>query len=305
MKFGIMLPHYRHLASTEAITRLGKEAEDMGYDSVWVTDLIIPPKGDYVERFGSVFYESLTVLAFVTGITSTIRLGSSVIVLPYRNPFHVAKVASSIDSLSHGRLILGVGIGGAEPEFRLLGAPWEERGDRSDEAIRIFQEMWTSDNPTIQSKNYQVSDIQFFPKPVQKPHLPLWIGGNSRRALRRVVEFGDVWHPSRAGLDLLAELTPRLWRLAERAGRDPQEIGIAVRESLKIVSDSTPSSDASPLLGTVKKVIDNVAGFRDAGVGYLVLDTFYGVPELHGETMDSILATMERFATEVMPQFPE
>ena len=172
-------------------------------------------------------------------------------------------------------------------------------------AIRIFQELWTSDNPTIQSKNYQVSDIQFFPKPVQKPHLPLWIGGNSRRALKRVVEFGDVWHPSRAGLELLAELTPRLWKLAERAGRDPQEIGIAVRESLKIVSDSTPSSDASPLLGTVKKVIDNVAGFRDAGVGYLVLDTFYGVPELHGETMDNILATMERFATEVMPQFPE
>ena len=115
MKFGIMLPHYRHVASTEAITRLGKEAEDMGYDSVWVTDLIIVPK-DFVDRFGSVFYESLTVLAFVAGITSTIRLGSSVIVLPYRNPIHLAKVASTIDSLSHGRLILGVGIGGAESQ---------------------------------------------------------------------------------------------------------------------------------------------------------------------------------------------
>ena len=148
------------------------------------TDLIILPP-DYSERFGPVFYESLTVLAFVAGFTSTIRLGSSVIVLPYRNPIHLAKVVSSIDSLSHGRLMLGVGVGGAETEFRQLGAPWEERGDRSDEAIRIFNELWTNDHPSIQTKNYQLSDIDFYPKPVQKPHLPLWIGGSSRRALRR------------------------------------------------------------------------------------------------------------------------
>ena len=304
MKFGIMLPHYRQVASTEAITRFAKEAEDMGYDSVWVTDQIIVPNGD-VDRFGPVFYESLTVLAFVAGITSTIRIGSSVIVLPYRNPIHVAKVASTIDSLSHGRLILGVGIGGVESEFRQIGASWEERGELSDEAIRIFKELWTSDQPSVRSKNYQLSEIQFYPKPVQKPHLPLWIGGDTRRALRRVVEFGDVWHPSRTNLDLLAEMTPRLWKLAERAGRDPQEIGIAVRQPLKIGSDSAISTNEWPLLGTVKTVVDNVAGFRNAGVGYLVMDTFYGIPELHGETVDSILATMERFATEVIPQFPE
>ena len=304
MKFGIMLPHYRQVASTEAITRFAKEAEDMGYDSVWVTDQIIVPNDD-VDRFGPVFYESLTVLAFVAGFTSTIRIGSSVIVLPYRNPIHVAKVASTIDSLSHGRLILGVGIGGVESEFRRIGASWEERGELSDEAIRIFKELWTSDQPSVRSKNYQLSEIQFYPKPVQKPHLPLWIGGNTRRALRRVVEFGDVWHPSRTNLDLLAEMTPRLWKLAERAGRDPQEIGIAVRQPLKISSDSAISTNEWPLLGSVKTVIDNVAGFSNAGVSYLVMDTFYGIPELHGETVDSILATMERFATEVIPQFPE
>ena len=304
MKFGVMLPHYQHVASPEAITRFAQEAEHMGYDSVWVTDILVVPNGD-VDRWGPVFYESLTVLAFVAGLTSTIRMGSSVIVLPYRNPIHLAKIASTIDSLSHGRLILGVGIGGLEPEFSQLGARWEERGDRSDEAIRIFKELWTSEKPSIQTKNYQLSDIQFYPKPVQKPHLPLWIGGNSRRALRRVVEFGDVWHPTRVKPDVLAEMTPRLWRLAERAGRDPREIGIAVRQPLKIVSDPALSNDEWPLVGTVKQVIDNVAEFRDAGVGHLVMDTFYGVPELHGETEDSILATMERFATEVIPQFPE
>ena len=304
MKFGIMLPHYRHLASTEAITRLAKEAEDMGYDSAWVTDLIVIPP-DYVERFGPVFYESLTVLAYVAGFTNTIRLGSSVIVLPYRNPIHLAKVASTIDSLSQGRLILGIGVGGAESEFRQLGAPWEERGERSDEALRIFNELWSSENPTIQSKNYQVSDIEFYPKPVQKPHPPIWVGGASRRALRRTVELGDVWHPVRLDLDLLAQRKTQLWRLAERAGRDPNQIGIAMREPVKIMSDSDPSSGAASLLGSTKKVIDNVAALRDAGVNYIVLDTFYGIPELHGETLDSILATMERFAAEVMPQFAE
>ena len=217
----------------------------------------------------------------------------------------MAKVASTIDSLSHGRLIFGVGIGGVESEFSQIGASWRERGDLSDEAIRIFKELWTIDDPSIQSKNYQVSEIQFYPKPVQKPHLPIWIGGNSRLALRRVVEFGDVWHPSRVSLDLLAEMTPRLWGLAERAGRDPKEIGIALREPVKIVSDPSLYSNELPLLGTVEKVVGNLEGFRDAGVGYLVMDTFYGIPELHGETVDSILRTMERFATEVIPQFPD
>ena len=304
MKFGIMLPHYRQVASTEAITRFAKGAEDLGYHSVWVTDQIIVPNED-VDRFGPVFYECLTVLAFVAGITSTIRIGSSVIVLPYRSPIHVAKIASTIDALSNGRLLLGVGIGGVESEFKQIGASWTERGDLSDEAIRIFKELWTSDEPSIKTENYQFSEIQFCPKPVQKPHLPLWIGGNSRRALRRVVEFGDVWHPSRVNLDLLAEMTPQLWRLAERAGRDPHEIGIAVRQPLKIAADPAFSTSEWPLLGSVAKIVDNIGRFRDAGVGYLVMDTFYGIPELHDETADSILATMDRFATEIIPQFPE
>ena len=321
MKFGVSLPHYRHVASAEAVTRFPKEAEDMGYDSVWVTDQIIVPD-TVVDNFGPVFYESLTVLAYVAGITSTIQLGSSVIVLPYRSPIHLAKIASTIDSLSHGRLLLGVGVGGVEAEFKQISASWEDRGDLSDEAIRICQELWSSENPSIKSKNHQFSEIQFYPKPVQKPHLPLWIGGNTRRALRRVVEFGDVWHPGGAALDnsstsgrklatpettlgLLAERTPQLWRLAERAGRNPQEIGIAVREPLKFASDPALYTETRPMLGTVSQVIDSVGRFRDAGVGHLVLDTFYGIPELHGETEDNILATMERFATEVIPKFPE
>ena len=302
MKFGIMLPHYGHVASTEAIVEMAKAAEAMGYDSLWVTDQIIVPNQD-VDRFGPTFFECLTVLSFVAACTENIQLGSSIIVLPYRNPIEVAKVTATIDALSHGRLIVGVGIGGVESEFRNIGVAWEDRGERSDEALRIIKELWTSDKPRFDGSHYKFSDIQFHPKPVQKPHPPLWVGGNTRRALRRVVEFGDVWHPSRAKVELLTERTPQLRSIAERAGRDPGEIGISVRQPLRIDQDATQAVDAWPLVGTVDKVIESVEAFGDAGVEHLVMDTFYGIPELHGETYDDIMRTMEVFASDVVPRF--
>ena len=146
---------------------------------------------------------------------------ASVIVLPYRNPIQVAKVTATIDALSHGRLIVGVGAGFLAAECRNINAPWEDRGDYSDEAIRIFKELWTSDAPHFNGRYYQFADIQCYPRPVQRPHPPLWVGGNSLRALRRAAELGDVWHPTRPSLEMLASLGPRLRRMAERAGRDP------------------------------------------------------------------------------------
>jgi len=304
MKFGIMLPHYRQVASTEAIASVAREAELMGYESVWVSDHIVVPN-EAVDRFGEVFYDPLSVLAYLSACTSNIRLGSSVIILPYRNPIQVAKTMATIDALSHGRLTVGVGVGALTSEFQNINAPWEDRGHYADEALRIFKELWTSDAPRFQGRYYQFSDIQFYPQPVQQPHPPLWIGGNTRRALRRVAEFGDAWHPTRASLEMLADMTPRLHRLARRAGRNPKEIGIAVRQPMKIVSDSSQSLDAWPLFGTVEQVIEGVGRFGEAGVGHFVLDTFYSIPELYGETVDTMLQTMERFASTVMPHFSE
>ena len=251
MKFGLMLPHYRTFGSTEAITRFAKEAEDMGYASVWVTDLVTVPYIAF-DRFGSTFYESMTVLAYVAGFTSNIRLGSSVIALPFRNAIHMAKIAASIDSLSQGRLILGVGTGGAESESNQLGVQGGDIGNRSDEALGIFHELWTNDKPSIQTKNYKLSDFNFYPKPVQKPRIPIWVGGNSRRARRRVVEFGDGWNPTRASMEFLAETTPQLRRMVERAGRDPRQITVAPRQPMKIVSDPALANDEWPLIDTRK-----------------------------------------------------
>ena len=285
MKFGIMLPHYRQVAATDAVARVAREAERLKYDSIWVSDHVVIPNAD-VERLGQVFYDSFAVLGYVSACTSDIRLGFSVIVLPYRNPIQVAKSAATIDSLSNGGLIMGVGVGSLTAEFRNIKAPWEDRGDYADEALHIFKELWTNDDPSFEGRYHQFSGVQCYPKPVQKPHPPLWIGGNSLRALRRTVEFGDVWHPTRPTPETLGDMVPRLSRMAERAGRDPHEIGIAARQPMKIVSDQAQAPREWPLFGTVEKVVDGVGRFNDAGVGHFVMDTFYSIPELHGETVD-------------------
>lgn len=304
MKFGIMLPHYRPVASTEAIATMAKRAEELGFDSVWVTDLIAVPNIAY-DRFGPIFYECTTVLSYVAAITSKVRLGSSVIALPFRNAILMAKIAASIDALSHGRFILGVGVAGAQSEMLQMGVRDDgrgaKRGQRADEALRICREVWTSDNPSVNTENYEISDFQLLPKPVQQP-LPIWVGGNSRRALRRTVEFGEVWNPARPTIDEVAAMAPRLRRMAEAAGRDPDDFGIAPRIPTKLVTDESICTDVNPLLGTPQQVIDNVGRFRDAGVTSFVIDTF-SIPELYGETAEDIFNTMERFAAEVVPHF--
>jgi len=302
MKFGVMLPHYRQVASAEGIIRVAQEAESMGFDSVWVSEHTAVPDQD-VERFGLGYFDPFTVLGYAAAVTKQITLGTSIIIMPFRNPLHMAQVAATVDQLSNGRLILGVGVGSAEQEYRALGAPWEERGSVADEVIQVLQHVWTADRPNFEGKRFNFSGINSFPQPVQLPHPPFWIGGGSRRSIRRAAEYGDAWHPSRPSFELLEEGALRLHRLAEMAGRDLGKIQIAARHPMKIL-DGAAHSDW-PLVGTESSVIEGINRFASAGVTHLVMDTFYSIPELHEETVDTVLATMERFARQIIPQFPE
>ena len=302
MKFGVMLPHYRQVASAEGIIRVAQEAESMGFDSVWVSEHTAVPDQD-VERFGLGYFDPFTVLGYAAAVTKQITLGTSIIIMPFRNPLHMAQVAATVDQLSNGRLILGVGVGSAEQEYRALGAPWEERGSVADEVIQVLQHVWTADRPNFDGNHFNFSGINSFPQPVQRPHPPFWIGGGSQRSIRRAAEYGDAWHPSRPSFELLEEGAPRLHRLAERAGRDPSKILIAARHPMKIL-DGAAHSDW-PLVGPESSVIKGINRFASAGVTHLVMDTFYSIPELHEETVDTVLATMERFARQIIPRFPE
>jgi probable F420-dependent oxidoreductase len=301
MQFGLSLPHFRQVASPEAIRRVAQRAEHLGYDGIWVSDHIVIPDSA-VDRFGSVFYEPLTVLAFAAACTSTIRLGTTVLIVPYRNPVVTAKVLSTLDVLSSGRVTVGVGVGSTEDEFKALGVPFKERGALSDEYIAVFKTLWTQDKPAFRGQYVHFDKIAFEPKPVQKPHIPIWIGGNSKRAIRRAVALGDGWHPTRPLVGDVKAGVAYLREVCAKRGRDPRSLRIAVRQPLKFYNGAEASVKRRPLLGSTQKIIDDLGQYRDVGVQYVMLDTFYSAAELEHETVESMLETMDRFAADVMPK---
>jgi len=301
MQFGLSLPHFWQVASPEAIRRVAQQAEHLGYDGIWVSDHIVIPDSA-VDRFGSVFYEPLTVLAFAAACTSTIRLGTTVLIVPYRNPVVTAKVLSTLDVLSGGRVTAGVGVGWTEDEFKALGVPFKERGALSDEYIAVFKTLWTQDKPAFRGQYVHFDKIAFEPKPVQKPHIPIWIGGNSKRAIRRAVALGDGWHPTRPLVGDVKAGVAYLREVCAQRGRDPRSLRIAVRQPLKFYDGAEASVKRRPLLGSTQKIIDELGQYRDVGVQYVMLDTFYSAAELEHETVESMLETMERVAANVMPK---
>jgi len=312
MKFGVPLPTFRQAASTEAVVRVAQRAEQLGFDGVWVSDHIVIPQPEvdpFAHRFGdpthigSLIYEPLTVLAFVAACTTRIRLGTTVIILPYRNPLLTAKILSTIDVLSGGRVTAGVGVGWMEAEFAALGVPFQGRGGLSDEYIKAMIALWTEDRPAFHGEHVQFENIGFDPKPVQRPHIPVWIGGNSRSAIRRAARLGDGWHPTRPHVQDIKAGAELLREFCQQQGRDPNSVTIAARLPLKFLDDGPGGAvNLRPLLGSAHKIIDEIGQYRDAGVQYIVVDTFYSAPELEGESIETILDTMERFAADVMPK---
>ena len=174
----------------------------------------------------------MTVLSFVAGATERVRIGSTVIILPYRDPVVQAKMFSSLDVLTNGRVICGVGVGWLEKEFDTLRVPYADRGPMSDECLEVMRCLWTEDEPEYHGRFFDFDGVQMYPKPVQKPHIPIWVGGHTGRALRRTAKYGDAWHPTRQTPDYVAAMLPRLANYAEQAGRDVADITISLKRSL-------------------------------------------------------------------------
>ena len=240
----------------------------------------------------------MTTLAFLAGVTEHIKLVTSVMIIPYRNPILTAKMLSTLDMLSKGRLILGAGVGWMEEEFELLNAePFAERGAVTNEYLKAVIELWTSDNPTFEGKYVNFSDITFLPKPVQKPYPPIWIGGQSRPAIRRAAQIGDCWHPVGAipaaplEPEELAEKLVLLRQDAEKVGRDPATIQVSDKAPLYDSNDT--SGPRRRFTGSPDEVRQDVQTYSDIGVTHLIFD--FRV-ESANETNDR----MAKFAEEVM-----
>ncbi|HEY8491148.1 MAG TPA: LLM class F420-dependent oxidoreductase [Dehalococcoidia bacterium] len=301
MQFGLVLPHFRHVASPEFLRRFARRAEELGYDSLWATDHLVIPEAA-VPRFGATFYEPLTTLAYVAAETQRIRLGTSALILPYRNPVHQAKVLATLDVLSGGRTVFAVAVGWAKDEMDALGVPFERRGALATEYLRLFRELWRNPRPVFHGRTVHVEGVAFQPQPAQDP-LPLWGAGNSASAIRRAARFCQGWHPTRPTPEQVQEGRAYLRHEAARYGRDPDEFVIAARLPLRLLD--RPAADAAPLVGTPDQVVESLQRYRAAGVTHVVLDTFYSAPALHDQTPDDVLRTAERFAAEIRPRLAD
>ena len=310
VQFGFSLQGRGVLAGREAITTLARRAEALRYHSIWVTDrLLIPvqsrsaypysPTGAFPLGPDEPWLEPLAAVTYLATITERIAVGTSVLVVPYRNPVLVAKALATADYLSGGRVILGAGIGWWREEFAALGVPFEDRASRTIEYLRIMKEIWTRPRVAFEGRFANIPESGGVrPHPISAPHIPIWIGGHSEAALRRVVAVGDGWHPLglRPPVGLhpseLAEKVRRLRDLAADAGRDPAAITISFKGPLNL--SHTGTATRTPLSGSPSQIVEDLSAYAAAGVQHFVLDfSVAAVP--------AMMEVLERFAAEIRP----
>ncbi|HEX3176554.1 MAG TPA: TIGR03619 family F420-dependent LLM class oxidoreductase [Methylomirabilota bacterium] len=291
MNYGVVLPIWQ-LTAAEAET-LAMRAEELGIDGVFVPDHILA-KPATTQHYGGHWPDPFSLLAFLAGRTERIRLGASVIVLPYRHALVVAKAAATVDQVSRGRFIFGVGVGWDEAEFTDLRLPFAERGAVSDDALRAIKAAWASDVPEYRGRYVSFSGATFAPRPVQRPHPPIWVGGApgavSTPAVRRCAELGDAWHPLGLALDDIEKGYATLRDLAARRGRR-EPLGLAPRNLLDL-TDSAKGAGRAAFQGSVAEVAADIRRVRSLGASWMTFD-------LPRDGVPAMTRAMERLAREV------
>ena len=301
MRIGISLPQLGALASAENLILSGQEAERLGYDSVWVLErLLYPinpqepypaaPDGKLPETYQNVL-DPLETLTFVAAHTTKVRLGTSVLVLPYHTPIQLARRISTLDLLSGGRVSLGVGVGWSRDEFEAAGTPFEKRGARADEFLQAMIDLWTKNPVGFDGQFYRIPESLVGPKPVQKPYPPIYIAGYGQYALDRAVRFGRGWNP--AGIpsfDWLEGMIKQLHETARASGSDSTEV---VLRAFTMVFDQSMGSDRQPMMGTFDEIREDIIRLRDIGVTELIHSPpSIGFDDKAG--MDDVAALMDR-----------
>ena len=299
MKFGVTIPNNFGIEDPQQVLAMGPLAEELGYDSVWVMDHLFNT-GYIEERLGNKpYYHPLSTLSYLAATTKRVLLGTSVLVLPYHNPVELAKYTASLDQMSGGRVTLGVGVGAMAEEFAALGIPMGQRASLTNECIDIMKELWTSSEPSFHSRRWDFSKLWFSPKPAQKPHIPLWIGGASPGALRRAANRGDGWHPSGLTAEEFSIGRREIRELAAVAGRDPDSLTMSVRLEVEVHGGpSSPRAAGRARLSAEdpERMAADLAAYQTAGVEHVVL-------ALNSGDVPALTALMERIARDVIPQF--
>jgi len=272
MKIGVNLITFGPGASEDALARWAGFAETVGYHFMMLGDHVTIT-ADVQGRYPAPFYDPFTTLAWLAGLTRRVELGFTVIVLPYRHPLETARMAATLDRISGGRLIFGIGVGWARQEFEVLGLPFEKRGAMTDDYLGALKAAWTQDVASYQGRFVSFKEIYTAPRPRQRPHPPIWVGGSSEAALRRTVLHGDAWHPIRSRIAFLRdEGMPRLRVIAEKEGRPVPALCPRIR--LRLTDSPLPEETRLAGEGTMDQVRRDFAALEKLGVPYLCLDTF-------------------------------
>lgn len=273
MKIGVTMLTYGPQVSPENLTSWGVLAEQLGFQFLLLTDHVTSPP-QITANFPPPFYEPFTTLAWLAGRTSTIELGTTVAVLPYRHPLNTARIVASIDRFSGGRFIFGVGIGWSKQEYAALGLDFARRGRVTDEYLECVLAHWQQPTVAFHGAHADYADISTEPAPLRRP--PVWVGGLADAALRRTARFGDAWHPYGLGAAALRERLPALRRAAERAGRSELPT-LAPRIALHPTEHPVEGPDRVPGHGTLEQIHADIAELADLGVSHLLLDPFLAV----------------------------
>lgn len=284
MKFGLMFVNAGPFSYPEVFAGLMRAAEDNGIESAWTVEHVVVPVG-YESEYpysptgkmpgpeSMPIPDPLLPLAYAAAITKKIRLGTGVMILPQRHPAYVAKQVATLDVLSGGRAMLGIGSGWLKEEFDVLGVPFHERGKRTDESIRAIRSLWKEEPEAFDGRFYKWNPVESHPKPVQRPGVPIIVGGHSEAAARRAARFGDGFFPGRGDIDTLKHLLAVMREECAKIGRDPKEIEITA--------------------GTLDTNLDSVGQFRDLGVQRMIL-----APPAFD--VEGIRSGLQRFADEVI-----
>ena len=314
MQFGFNLPNSGSLAAPEIMARIAREGEALGYDYLTVTDHVVLPdmaepgypyseSGAFYSTDSAYRHEMLTLAGWLAAKTARIRLVLAVLVVPHRPAVLAAKQLATLDVLSGGRLTVGIGAGWLKAEFdAVVTTPFAERGAVTDEYLAAFRTLWTEEKPVISGKYVRYNGLLLEPKPVQKPHPPIWVGGESGPSVRRAARLGDAWYPIGTNNAHLLDSLPRyragierLRRATEAAGRTRDAVALTYRVKRYGEALAPQASDGERRLfsGSERDIVGDIQGLRDLGVTAIDFDFEHPDP-------DAVIAQMRTFRERVL-----
>ncbi|MGE5853886.1 MAG: LLM class F420-dependent oxidoreductase [Deltaproteobacteria bacterium] len=298
MRFGFALPQIGSTAGPEALVRVAKRAEDLGFDSLWVLDRIlwpVSPRAPYPIGDGSlpVQYKSVLdpveTLTFAAAQTSRIALATGVLNLPWYNPVLLARRLSTLDILSRGRLRVGFGIGWSPDEYEAAGAPWQDRGKRAGESIEVLKKIWTTDPVEFEGKYYRIAKSFIGPKPVQKPHPPIYMAAFTPSAMKRVAAEANAWLPVGIPLSGIGAMFDAIKKMAREAGRDSSALELIVTAGVEIHKKPI-EKERTEFSGSIEQIGEDFAAVRKLGAAEIAIYAQFLPP---GETAEDLIGRME------------